>query len=246
VSRVARTAAVVLVATACSSTFGMPQGATDQGRDIADLWRTFFVAALVVAAIVYGLIGWSLIRYRRRRREDPEALGGPRRANVPLEIVYTSVPIIIVVVLFVLTYRTEHRVDAVTDTPDLVVRVEAFSWGWRFAYPDADVQIVSPPSGPGIAGPELYLPQGETVRIDLSSSDVIHAFWVPGFDFKRDAIPGHTTSFDLTPVDLGAFRGACSEFCGLNHAFMNFTVRVVPPASFASWLTEQARTGPTA
>jgi cytochrome c oxidase subunit II len=243
---VAQTATVALVATACSSTFGMPQGATDQGRDIADLWRTFFVAALVVAAIVYGLIGWSLIRYRRRRREDPEALGGPRRSNVPLEIIYTSVPVLIVIVLFVLTYRTEQRVDDVTETPDLIVRVEAFSWGWRFTYPDAGVQIVSPPSGPGVAGPDLYLPQGQTVRIDLSSSDVIHAFWVPGFDFKRDAIPGRTTSFDLTPLDLGSFRGACSEFCGLNHAFMNFTVRVVSPADFESWATEQARTGTTA
>jgi cytochrome c oxidase subunit II len=243
---VTQAATVALVATACSSTFGMPQGATDQGREIASLWRTFFVAALVVAAIVYGLIGWSLLRYRRRRREDPEALGGPRRANVTLEIIYTAVPILIVIVLFVLTYRTEHRVDDVTDTPDLVVRVEGFSWGWRFTYPDAGVQIVSPPSGPGVAGPDVYLPQGQTVRIDLSSSDVIHAFWVPGFDFKRDAIPGHTTSFDLTPLDLGSFRGACSEFCGLNHAFMNFTVRVVSPGDFASWVTERTRTGGTA
>ena len=241
--RLALSAALVIVASACSSTFGMPAGGTEQGRDIADLWRFFFVAAIVVAAIVYGLIGWSVLRYRRRRDDDPEAFGRPLRANVPLEIVYTTIPIVIVVVLFVLSARTEDRVDDLTGSPDLVVQAHAFSWGWRFSYPDLGVEVLSPPSTPGVPGPDLYLPQGETIRIDLSSRDVIHAFWVPAFDFKRDAIPGHPTSFDLTPVELGAFRGVCAEFCGLNHALMGFTVHVVTLQEFTTWIDQQKQQG---
>jgi len=237
-------AALGVAATACSSTFGMPGGGTEQGRDIADLWRTFFIAAIVVATIVYGLIVWSVIRYRRRRGDDPEALGRPLGANVPLEIVYTALPIVVVVVLFVFSFRTEDRVDA-TGAPDLVVQVQAFSWGWRFTYPDLGVEVVSPPSTPGVAGPDLYLPEGKTVQIDLSSRDVIHAFWVPGFNFKRDAIPGHPTSFDLTPVELGSFRGVCSEFCGLNHALMDFSVHVVTAEEFTAWIAQEKQQGAT-
>jgi cytochrome c oxidase subunit 2 len=243
VKRLTLFATLGVAASACSSTFGMPGGGTEQGRDIADLWRIFFLAAIVVAAIVYGLILWSVVRYRRRRVDDPEALGRPLRANVPLEIVYTAIPVVLVVVLFVLSFRTEDRVDDQTDSPDLVVQAQAFSWGWRFTYPDLGVQVVSPPSAPGIPGPDLYLPQGETVRIDLSSRDVIHAFWVPEFNFKRDAIPGHPTSFDLTPVEPGSFRGVCAEFCGLNHALMDFTVHVVAPVEFTAWVAQEKQEG---
>lgn len=242
--RLGSVAVLGVLASACSSTFGMPGGGTEQGRDIADLWRTFFIAAMVVGAIVYGLIAWSVVRYRRRRGEDPEVLGRPLRANVPLEIVYTALPIVLVVVLFVLSVRTEDRVDEQT-TPDLVVQAQAFSWGWRFTYPDLGVQVVSPPSTPGVPGPDLYLPQGQTARIDLSSRDVIHAFWVPEFNFKRDAIPGHPTSFDLTPVEPGSFRGVCAEFCGLNHALMDFTVHVVTAEEFTAWIAEEKQQGAT-
>jgi cytochrome c oxidase subunit 2 len=220
----------------------MPRGASEQGGDTFELWQVFFIAALAVAAIVYGLIGWSVLRYRRRRSEDPEALGAPFREKRGLEAVYVAIPLVLVVGLFALAFRTNQRVDHLDPEPAVRVHVEAFAWGWRFVYPDLGVTVVSAPSGPGVDGPELVLPLGETARIELVSNDVIHAFWVPDFLFKRDAIPGVTQEFDVTPTETGTFEGACSEFCGLNHAYMRFTVSVVPPEDFAAWAAHHAGT----
>ena len=149
----------------------------------------------------------------------------------------------IVVVLFALSFRTEDRVDAVSPSPDVTLHAEAFAWGWHFTYGDTGPTVVSPPSGVGVTGPTIELPLGQTTRVVLTSNDVIHAFWVPGFLFKRDAIPGRTTEFDLTPTDLGTYQGVCAEFCGLNHAFMTFTVRVVEPQEFSAWLATQPSVG---
>jgi cytochrome c oxidase subunit 2 len=241
-------AALALASASCSATFGLPKGQTEQGGDISHLWTVFMTAGIVVAAIVYALIVWSVLRYRRRRSDDGEALGRQFHANIPLEIVYTAIPVLIVIGLFSVSLRTEHGVDAVTPHPDVVLDAQAFSWGWRFSYPELGVNVVSAPSGPGLPGPVIELPVDETTQVNLSSQDVIHAFWVPAFNFKRDAIPANPTSFDLTPQDQGEFRGVCAEFCGLNHAYMGFTVRVVDRATFEAWVAQQqqAITGGTA
>jgi cytochrome c oxidase subunit II len=230
--------AAFLLASACSPSFGFRKGATEQGRDIGDLWQVFIVAAVIVAGIVYALIGWSLLRYRRRRADDENALGRQFDANVPAEVVYTAIPVAIVIALFALTLRTNERVTEVVPDPDVVLNVDAFSWGWRFDYPELGVVIVSPPSGPGEPVAQIMLPADETTRVMLRSNDVIHAFWIPDFNFKRDAIPGHTNQFDLTPTDQGSFRGVCSEFCGLGHAYMTFEVTVTDRASFDRWVTQ--------
>jgi cytochrome c oxidase subunit 2 len=217
----------------------MPSARTTQGQETFDLWRIFFFAAIVVAAIVYGLIVWSVIRYRRRRSDEETTTGAQFSENLALELVYTAVPVVIVVALFALSVRTEREVTAVAARPDVIVNVEAYSWGWRFSYEDRGVEVVSRPSGEGISGPQLVLPLGETTRIVLTSNDVIHAFWVPDFLFKRDAIPGRRTEFDVTPNEPGVYHGACAEFCGLNHAYMVFSVRVVSASEFDAWLNAQ-------
>jgi cytochrome c oxidase subunit 2 len=178
---------------------------------------------------------WSLIRYRHRGYDDPEGIGAVFRESKRLEVVYVAVPILLVSALFLLALSTDRKVQRLDPDPAVRVHVVAFAWGWRFEYPDLGVTIVSAPSGPGVDGPELVLPLGETARIELVSNDVIHAFWVPDFLFKRDAIPGVTQEFDVTPTETGTFEGACSEFCGLNHAYMRFTVSVVEPDDFAAW-----------
>jgi cytochrome c oxidase subunit II len=231
-------AGVVVLAGACSGSFGMPRGASEQGQETFRNWQIFFLAAIPVAGIVYVLIAWSIVRYRRRRSDPPDAMGSQRSEHIPLEIVYTAVPVMIVVALFVLAIRTDDRVTAVSPDPDLVVRVEAFAWGWRFAYPDG-ATVVSPPSGEDAEWPVMVLPHGETVRISLTSNDTIHAFWVPEFLYKHDAIPGRTFEFDVTPTELGTFQGHCAEFCGLNHAYMNFEVQVVSRQDFEAWLQQQ-------
>lgn len=197
---------------------------------LASDWVLFTIAGLAVAVLVWGFIVFCVVRWRRRER-DASAPAPPQfRRNNPLEIAWTVVPLIFVCGLFVYTYRAEADVEALTPVPDVRIAVDAYRWGWRFAYA----------GGPTIHGaadapPQMVLPLGETARIDLTSSDVDHSFWVPDFLFKRDAIPGHPTAFDLKPTKLGTFLGHCAEFCGLDHALMNFSVRVVPPAQYAAW-----------
>jgi cytochrome c oxidase subunit 2 len=223
---------------ACSSSFGMPRGASEQGRDIFNLWQVFMVAGIVVGAIVYGLIGWSLLRYRRRRSDEDDALGRQFHGNVPIEVVYTAIPVLIVIGLFAMSFRTGQRVADLAPDPAITLHAEAFAWGWRFTYEGRDVTVLSDPSGEGVTGPEIALPRGETVRVVLTSDDVIHAFWVPDFLFKRDAIPGHVNEFDVSPTDTGTYQGVCAEFCGLNHAYMTFRVTVLEPDAFDRWLEE--------
>jgi cytochrome c oxidase subunit 2 len=240
VSRRARLLGAALAAglllTACGSTFGMPAGGDSQGQDITHLWQIFFWASVGVASIVYGLIFWSLLRYRRRGRTDTP----PQfREHMPLEITYTTIPILIVAALFVVTMRTEGRVLALSPDPDVTVHVEGYTWGWRFAYEGTGIEVSSTPDG---APPELVLPEGETTRIVLTSQDVIHAFFVPGFLFKRDAIPGRTSEFQLSPDRTGSYQGECAEFCGLDHAFMRFSVRVVPSSEYQTWVAQHQTT----
>jgi cytochrome c oxidase subunit 2 len=221
-----------LLLPACSS-FGAPAGGTTQGEDINDLWRIFFVAALVIGGTVTGLILWCVIRYRRRKGDDE--LPAQTGAYVPIEIVYTALPVAAVVVLFALTLTSVHRVGELSPNPAVTVRVTGFQWQWRFDYAGQGVTIL----GTDAKQPQMVLPMGQTVRIQLFASDVIHSFYVPGFLFKRDAIPGRMTQFDVRADTPGTYRGECAEYCGLDHAYMSFTVRVVSPAAYDAWLTSK-------
>ena len=208
---------------------------------MASDWLLFSAVASGVLIVVLGLIVFPLVRWRRR----PGDAAPPQfRNNYVLEIGWTALPLLIVAGLFVYTYRAEARVDAVAAHPDVVVAVGAYRWGWSFAYRGGPT-VGGPSNGPAVFGekpapPELVLPIGETTRIELSARDVNHGFWVPSFYFKRDAIAGQTTAFDLTPDKLGTFAGRCSSFCGLDHTAMLFRVRIVTPGEFAMW--ERSRT----
>ena len=202
---------------------------------MASDWLIFSAVAACVALAVLGLIIFPLVRWRRRSGDEPPQF----RNNYALELGWTAIPLVIVAGLFVYTYRAEARVDAIAEHPSVVVAVGAYRWGWTFAYRDGPT-VSGPSNAPAVFGvkppvPEMVLPLGETTRIELSARDVNHGFWVPSFYFKRDAIAGQTTAFDLTPDKLGTFAGRCSSFCGLDHASMLFNVRVVPPGDFVRW-----------
>lgn len=213
--------------------FGPPPGATLQAREVHALWTIFFFTAVGVAAVVYGLIFWSIVRYRKRSDDLPPQF----RENLPLEIVYTVVPLLIVAGLFILTYRTEGFVDRATPVatgagPPVTIRVTGFQWSWRFQYEGTPVQVAGTPDRP----PEAVVPTGRPIRFILESADVMHAFWIPSFLFKRDTMPGITNQVDLTVQEPGTYLGACAEFCGLDHTRMLFTIRAVTPAEYARWL----------
>ena len=210
---------------------GGNRGSSEQGREIFDLWQGSVIAALVVGVLVWGLIFWAALRYRRRNDDIPTQ----RQYIVPLEIVYTALPVLIVAVLFVFAYQTQREVNAVSSDPDLVIEVDGFQWQWQFHYVEEDITVTGTPD----TRPVMVLPVDQTVRFKLTSRDVIHSFYVPDFLYKRDVIPGVDNKVDVDVVDVGRYTGRCAEFCGLDHYKMTFEVDAVTMADFRDWVDEE-------
>jgi cytochrome c oxidase subunit 2 len=202
-----------------------------QGNDLRGVWYIFFGAGCFIAVIVYGLIFYSLLRWRRRRNDDG-SIPPQFHSNPGIEITGVVIPIIIVIGLFYVTYIREGVVDFLKPHPYATVDVTAYRWSWQFRYPGHPIVINGTANNP----PTLVMPEGKLTQINLYSSDVVHSFWVPSFLFKRDATPGYTMHFQVTPTSTGIFRGECVEYCGLDHALMVFSVKVVPAPVYDRWL----------
>jgi cytochrome c oxidase subunit II len=205
--------------------------ASAQGAAMSRDWFIFIAVAIAVGAFVYANIIWCLVAYRRREGRSPETF----TRNTPLELLYVSVPLAIVIGLFVVTIFIETPIDRVSAHVQSRIAVTAFRWSWSFQYLGTPITTIGTPGQP----PTLYLPLGRTTEIDLRSTDVTHSFWVPAFLFKRDAIPGMENVFDIKPTRLGAFPGRCAQFCGLDHALMTFNVRVIPVAAYDRFLASR-------
>jgi cytochrome c oxidase subunit 2 len=203
---------------------GMPTSATVQGDRIIRLWQGSWIAAFVVGALVIGLLFWSIVAYRKRDEDMPIQT----RYNIPIELFYTAVPVVIIGVLFFFTARDETKLTSVSGKADTHINVVGYRWGWSFNYLDDKTYDTGTPA----QLPTLWVPVDRTVRFVLTSPDVIHDFWVPAFIEKRDIIPGRTNQFDLTMTRTGTFRGRCAEFCGTYHARMLFEVKVVSQADY--------------
>jgi cytochrome c oxidase subunit 2 len=221
---------------------GLPPPASDRSPYMHDLWIGSWIAAGIVGVFVWGLIGWCVVRYRRRNDDD---LPIQVRYNLPIEVLYTIAPVIIVAVLFFFTVEKQNKILEDVKSPDHKILVTAQQWNWTFSYlgEDAvdgqDVYQSGTPANPS----ELWLVKGETTRFDLHSPDVAHDFWVPEFYFKEDVIPGVDNQFSMTPTTEGRFQGRCAEFCGLEHARMLFTVVVVDQATYDAHLQDLADAG---
>jgi len=234
--RLSRAAGAVtgLVAVAAIATACIPAPKTTQGEDIASLYLVFVAGGVIVAAVVWGLATFAILRYRRRDDRLPPQTHG----NLRIEAIWTAIPLIAVLGLFVLTLRTLSSVDAV-GPGGVNVHVTAFRWQWQVEYPDAGVRITGTTATPL----EVVLPVGEPIHVTLDSLDVNHAWYVPAFLFKRDAIPGSPTTFELQVTAPGTYPGACAEFCGVGHSQMPFTIRGVDTATFQAWLAQQPAGG---
>lgn len=224
--------AIVLVLSGCSASslprLGLPAPATKEGHISVSLWQGAWIAALVVGALVWGLIVWAVIFHRRRGDHIP----AQTKYNVPIEVLYTVVPFLIVAVLFFFTARDESKITAISKDSSTVhiIHVNGIRWSWQFTYEDLPPTTTT--TGTPEHAPTLYLPQGEKVRFVITSSDVNHSFWVPAFIMKMDAIAGRTNQFEVTPEKLGTYAGKCAELCGRDHSRMLFNVKVVPAAEY--------------
>ena len=231
-------------------TFGGFRGVTVQAKDEFKLWQGMLIAGFIVGGIVYALIIWASIGYRRRHADF---IPHQFHSNKPIEIIYTTLPILIIAGIFYFTVVTENEVDAVSSTPSEIVHVVAYRWGWQFSYDSgsnvsqgvliktaAEPKLLAQPFATSSQYPQLVLPEGETIRIVLQSADTIHGFYIPEFNFSRYAQPGVTNKFDFTPTTIGTYSGQCTQYCGLYHSEMRFSVQVVTPAKFQQWLAEPA------
>ncbi len=220
----------------------MPKPVTEEGQHTLDLWQGAWIAALITGVVVWGLIFWAVVRFRRRSDDEVPI---QTRYNLPLEIFYTVFPIIMVVVFFAHTVEVQNVVLN-DDEPDNTFIVVGQQWQWTFNYPDS---VDTPEgtnvweSGTGNNIPTIYLPVDETTRFELRSPDVIHDFGVPGFLIKMDVIPGQENHFQVTPTTEGSYVGKCYELCGVYHSRMLFNVEVVSRDEFEAYLDDQAAAG---
>ena len=270
---------------------GWPRGITPEADFNRQLWIGAVIASLVVGVIVWGLIFWTSA-FHRKKATDTEL---PRQFgyNMPLELVLTVTPFLIISVLFYFTVVVQEKMLHLASDPEVVVDVTSFQWNWKFGYQKVDFKdgtlhydgadparkaaMVSKPEGIDKRGeelvgpirgfntedrtylnfdkvetvgtsteiPVLVLPAGKRIEFQMASADVVHAFWVPEFLFKRDVMPDPAANHSVNVFQVeqinrtGAFVGRCAEMCGTYHSMMNFEVRVVQPNDFKAYLLQR-------
>ena len=223
-------------------------GVTNHTDRIINLWNTSWIVLLLVGLLSWALMAWALIVYRRRKGET--AMPQQLRYNMPIETLFTVIPLILVVGFFAFTARDMAAIEAKTENPDVVIEVIGKQWSWDFNYVNENVyfsgiqaQFTGTEENIMETLPTLYLPVGKTVQIDLTSRDVIHSFWVVDFLYKKDMFPAMTNHMYFTPLKEGTYVGKCAELCGEYHSMMLFNVKVVSEAEYLAHTASLAAAG---
>lgn len=245
-------AATMLLSASCSTAqqdqlkrLAEPVGITDRSDTLHSLWIGSWIAALIVGGIVWFLIGYACFRFRRRHDDE---IPVQTRYNLPIEILYTVAPVIIVLVLFFFTVKAQDvaLAEPAGGKAAHTVTVVGQQWSWTFNY-DKDQALGGSTTvyegGTTADKPTLWLPVNESVEFQLRSPDVIHDFWVPAFLMKMDVVPGRDNHFSLTPTRKGTYVGRCAELCGVYHSRMLFSVKVVSKADFTAHLQKLQKAG---
>jgi cytochrome c oxidase subunit 2 len=220
--------------------FYPPQDVTSQGKVTRDLYDIVFILAAVIFLAVEGAIIWIVVRYRRKATDTE--LPSQFHGNNLIEIIWTIIPTVIVLYLFVISWQALNTVDARDPNPVVRVTAQAERFAWSFVYRDAkDKPLVLDAQGKEfVFFGTMKVPPGAPVHVTLFSKDVIHAFYVPKFLFKRDVVPNQKNEFDfnIDPGDAGqTFSGQCAELCGIGHGGMTFQVQALASIpAYQAWL----------
>nr|WP_165065119.1 cytochrome c oxidase subunit II [Marisediminicola senii] len=231
-------------------------GVTNHTDRVTGLWVTSWIVLLVVGILTWGLIIWAAIAYRRRKGQT--GLPVQLRYNLPIEIFYTIVPLILVLGFFAFTARDQDAIESDPGDPDVTIEVYGKRWAWDFNY------LNEGPGGDGVFspgiqaeetdGPEtinydtlpvLYLPVDQKVQIDIHTRDVLHSFFVVDFLYKKDMVPGKTNYMYFTPLKTGTYIGKCAELCGEYHSLMLFQVKVVEQDEYDDYIQSLVDAGQT-
>jgi cytochrome c oxidase subunit 2 len=215
-----------------------PSGVSRNGTDIYDLYLLISIPALVVFFLVEGLLLTIIIRDRRKRHR-PDYRPPQWHGNTRLEIVWTVIPFLLLVVIGALSFNELQRDFQRPDDSqtDLDIAVSAHQFGWTYAYPKEGIAVTS--QGEQAADNPMVVPTGKLVRVKLNAEDVIHGFWVPDITGKTDAVPGYDNYTWFKIDQVGEWRGECTELCGTGHATMQLRVKAVSQSDFDAWVADQ-------
>ncbi|NLF13452.1 MAG: cytochrome c oxidase subunit II [Anaerolineaceae bacterium] len=221
----------LLVILLLTSTNLLPGLASEEGAFVDQMFRAQIYVIAFIFSLIVVLVLYSVVVFRQKPGDEGE--GQYITGNTALEIGWTLVPLVIVIIFA--TWGALHLAEVTAgEEGELVVEVTGFQFGWRFDYPDA-----------GVSSDELWLPLNRQVLFRITSRDVIHSFWVPEFRLKQDAVPGRWTELRVKPTETGDYRLRCAELCGYAHAAMISRVVVVEPAAFEAWLQGMSVAQPT-
>jgi cytochrome c oxidase subunit 2 len=215
------------------SGMGFPKGVSSVNDTTIPLWQGAWIAAAVVGVFTAVLIMWPVFRHRRKGDEVPKQT----QYNVPVEVAYTIIPFIIVAVLFYFTAVKQSEIVKVTPDSQAshLIDVNAFQWSWQFTYRDnPEAPIVT---GTTAEPPTLVLPLGERVKFKITSTDVVHGFWIPAFMIQIQNLPGVTNNIEFSANKLGTYPGFCNILCGRSHSQMRFSVKVVTPSEYQEYIS---------
>ena len=229
---------------------------TNMTERITDMWVGSWIAALTIGLITWGLMLWCIVMYRKQR--DDNRLPLQTRYHLPLEIMYTLIPIVLIGGLYFFNTKNQTEIRATDGPVDTHIQVIGKQWSWDFNYLDEDVydtgqhamnvgELDESLGAPGTDAslPTLYLPVNERVEFTLDSRDVIHSFWIPAFLDKMDMIPHRTNTWQVTPMREGIYAGKCAELCGEFHSGMLFNVKVVSREEYDQHMQDLRNKGQT-
>ena len=230
----------------------MPEGITSISRDTYSLHMTIFIICVLIGIVVYGVLAWSLFKYRKSKGAVPATFNH----STKLEVIWTVIPFVILIGMAIPSTQVLTSIYDSSEA-ELDILITGYQWRWQYRYLTEEGEEVVFFSN--LATPEeqinnvaakgenyllevdepLVIPANRKVRFLLTSADVIHSWWVPDFAVKKDAVPGFINESWVLAEQTGTFRGQCTELCGQNHGFMPSVVNVVEPTEFDAWLAEK-------
>jgi cytochrome c oxidase subunit 2 len=230
--------ALVLFASACAA--DAPQDTMEPQGPIARSIDNLFNGVFIVAVVVFILVEFGtlllLARFRRRKDDGDDDLPAQTHGNFKLEILWTIIPAVLLGVIAVFTLFTLFDIER-RDSEALTVRVTGQQWWWEYTYDtDGDGEFTDEDV---LTANDLIIPAGQDVNLEVGSNDVIHSYWIPALNGKKDAVPGRTHPLRLNAYEPGTYVGQCTEYCGLSHAYMRQRVIAMTPDDFDSWLEGQ-------
>jgi cytochrome c oxidase subunit 2 len=230
-------------------TVNMTPGVTGTSNEIFSLHMIIFWVCVAIGCVVFGVMFWSIFAYRKSNGHKPANF----HENTLVEVVWTVIPLIILIVMVIPASATLIDMYDTSDS-ELDIKVTGYQWKWHYEYLDDDFGYFSNLTTPQdqiynrqakgehylreVDNP-LVIPVGTRVRFLLTANDVIHSWWVPDFGIKKDAIPGFINEVWTNVDEPGTYRGQCAELCGKNHGFMPIVVKAVPKDEYKTWVASQ-------